>query len=56
MTIAKRIIVTGDFLRPSPNKFRPTQNENIRWLAQLLNVPVTMATGLPVQEVGWDDN
>lgn len=56
MTIAKRIIVTGDFLRPSPHKFRPTQNENIRWLAQLLNVPVTMATGLPVQEVIWDDN
>lgn len=56
MTIPKRVIISGDFLRPSPHSFNATQAENIRWLAQLLNVPVTMATGLPVQEVVWDDN
>lgn len=56
MSTPNRILVTGDFLRPSPYAFRSTQNENIRWLAQLLTVPLGMATGLPVTDVLWDDN
>lgn len=50
-----RILFSGDFFRPSPASFRPTQHENIRWLAQLLGVPVSMASGLPCSEVVWDD-
>jgi hypothetical protein len=51
-----RIVFTGDFMRPSPDAFRPTQHENIRWLAQLLAIPVSMAIDLPQHIVSWDDD
>lgn len=51
-----RIVVTGDFLRPGAAALRPTQNENIDWLAKLLRVPLEMATDLPLETVAWDDN
>lgn len=34
---------------------RPTQHENIQWLYQLLQVPVSLATGLPCEIVHWDN-
>lgn len=52
----KRIVFTGDFLRPAPFQFRPTQHENIVWLAKLLDVPLEMALGLPRETVVWDNN
>lgn len=54
--VIKRIVFTGDFLRPAPYEFRPTQHENIVWLAKLLDVPLEMATGLPRETVVWDNN
>ncbi|UWR24425.1 hypothetical protein [Sulfitobacter sp. S190] len=50
-----RIIFTGDFLRPSDAQLRPTQHENIRWLAQTLSVPLHRACGLPQEVVHWDE-
>lgn len=55
MTV-RRIVFTGDFLRPSVDKWRPTQHENIQWFAELLRVPVQMATGLPTEMVHWDNH
>ena len=52
----KRIVFTGDFLRPSVSALRPTQHENILWLSKLLEVPLQMATGLPCEIVHWDNN
>lgn len=52
----KRIVVSGDFLRPSVAQMRPTQHENIQWMHRLLEVPLQMATGLPVEIVHWDNN
>ncbi|MAE77461.1 MAG: hypothetical protein CMJ85_11390 [Planctomycetes bacterium] len=52
----RRIVFSGDFLRPSVAELRPTQHENIRWLAQLLETPLRMATGLPCETVHWDNN
>jgi hypothetical protein len=53
---ATRIVFTGDFLRLSDGGLRPTQHENIQWLYQLLQVPLSMATGLPTSIVHWDNN
>ena len=53
---ARRIVFSGDFLRPFASAFRPTQHENITWLYRLLRTPVEMATGLPTQVVHWDNN
>ena len=50
-----RIIVTGDFLRPSVGGLRPTQHENIRWLAQSLAAPLRLACDLPQAVVLWDN-
>lgn len=51
-----KIIFTGDFLRPSAGGLRPTQHENILWLAKVLEVPLRLATGLPSEIVHWDTN
>jgi hypothetical protein len=53
---ARRIVFSGDFLRPSVAALRPTQHENIQWLYRLLKTPVEMATGLPASIVHWDNN
>ncbi|WP_299031754.1 hypothetical protein [uncultured Sulfitobacter sp.] len=52
----RRIVFSGDFLRPSIGGLRPTQHENIQWLYQLLKVPLEMATGLKAEIVHWDNN
>jgi len=52
----ERIVFTGDFLRPSVGGLRPTQHENIDWLAKVLQMPVGMASGLPCETVHWDNN
>lgn len=52
----RRILFSGDFLRPSAAELRPTQHENIMWLYRLLDVPVRMATDLPTGIVHWDNN
>lgn len=51
----KRIVFSGDFLRPAVSGLRPTQHENIQWLYQLLKVPLEMATGLHSEIVHWDN-
>lgn len=49
----KRIVFTGDFLRPNVAGDRPTQHNNIRWLQNLLATQISMATGLPQSVVSW---
>lgn len=50
----KRIVFTGDFLRPSWDGKAPTQHYNIQWCRDLLGRQIAMATGLPVEMVVWD--
>lgn len=52
----RKIVFTGDVLRPSAGGLRPTQHENIAWLAKLLGTPLSLATGLPSEVVNWDNN
>lgn len=52
----RRIIFTGDFLRPSAGGMRPTQHENIAWLSKLLDVPLALATSLPRETVHWEND
>lgn len=58
VALPRRITFTGDFLRLAAvapaGRPRPTQHENIFWLAQLLREPLQQATGLPVETVHWD--
>lgn len=50
----RRVVFTGDFLRPNVMGDRPTQHNNIRWLQNLLATPIAMATGdLPQSVVSW---
>jgi hypothetical protein len=49
----KRIVFTGDFLRPSVAGTRPTQHNNIRWLKNLVAAQIDMATRLPQSVVSW---
>ena len=50
----KRVVFTGDFMRPSPDGSRPTQHHNIRWLCNLLSSQISMATGLPHEVLSWN--
>lgn len=58
----KRIVVTGDFLRPidiaAPSKagsnFRPSQTENIEWFHRLIRRRLVEASGLPVDSIAWN--
>lgn len=50
-----KIIFTGDFLRLSVAGFKPTQHENIQWLADLLERPLSLASNLPIEVVNWDN-
>lgn len=52
--IPKRVVFSGDFLRPSPAQLRPTQHENIRWLRNLVSTQIRMATGLEHEAFGWN--
>jgi len=49
----RRIVVTGDVLRPGDAAFRPAQTENILWLHRLLRGQLAAATGVPVEAVAW---
>lgn len=49
----RRIVFTGDFLRPGSNRWRPTQHFNVRWVQQLFGTQIAQATGLPVETVIW---
>lgn len=59
MAAYKRIVVTGDVLRPasySPSKL-PTSSQkgNIRWLYTLIRRSLSQASGLPVEMVQWGE-
>jgi len=49
----RRIVFTGDFLRPNPAGDRPTQHHNIRWLRNLVSSQLAMATRLPHSVFSW---
>ncbi|SFK68175.1 hypothetical protein [Falsiroseomonas stagni] len=52
--MTRRVIITGDLLRPQEEAFRPAQRDNIRWFHRLVRRPLAAATGLPVETVLWD--
>ncbi|WP_270938760.1 hypothetical protein [Falsiroseomonas oryzae] len=49
----RRIVLTGDVLRPQEEAFRPAQTGNILWLHRLLRRPIAAASGLEVQALAW---
>ncbi|NKC31370.1 hypothetical protein [Falsiroseomonas selenitidurans] len=53
--MARRILVTGDLLRPQDKVFKPSQNGNIQWFHRLVRRPLTAASGLPVEALLWDE-
>lgn len=52
--MTRRVLITGDLLRPQDEAFRPAQRDNIRWFHRLVRRPLAAATGLPVETVLWD--
>lgn len=52
----RRIIVTGDVLRPTPEQQVSAQRSNIHWLGHLLNKPLQSATGLSVEIASWGED
>jgi len=50
----RRVVFSGDVLRPGEAAFRPAQTENILWFHRLLRGQLAAATGLPVAAVTWD--
>lgn len=50
----RRIVVTGDVLRPRQDAFLPQLTGNILWLHRLLRRPLATATGLEVQALAWE--
>lgn len=53
MSIIKKIIITGDFLRVN-NTGHSSQNINIRWLYFLLQPSLQLITSLPVEPLYFD--
>ena len=51
--MTRRILLTGDLLRPGDEVFRPAQTGNILWLHRLLRRPIAAACGLPVEALAW---
>lgn len=51
----RRLLVTGDVLRPRADAFLPESSGNIHWLHRMLRRPLAAATGLPVAALAWDD-
>jgi hypothetical protein len=49
----KRLILTGDVLRPQDEAFRPAQNGNIAWLHRLIRRPVSAAAGVELETLEW---
>lgn len=50
----KRILFTGDFFRPNAAGTNPTQHHNIRWLRNLLENQLKMATGFSSSTICWN--
>ena len=53
--MTRRILVTGDLLRPQDKAFKPSQNGNIQWFHRLVRRPLAAATGLEVRALLWDE-
>lgn len=51
--MTRRIVLTGDLLRPADELFRPAQTGNILWLHRLLRRPIAAASGLEVEALAW---
>jgi hypothetical protein len=51
--MTRRIVLTGDLLRPGDEVFRPAQTGNILWLHRLLRRPIAAASGLEVEALAW---
>ncbi|WP_338662848.1 hypothetical protein VQH23_22225 [Pararoseomonas sp. SCSIO 73927] len=49
----RRIVFTGDVLRPGENGFRPGQTENILWFHRLVRAQAAAASRLEVPVVTW---
>ena len=52
---AKKVIITGDVLRPAETVFRPAQSSNIRWFSSLVRRSVQRVTGLAAEVVTWGE-
>lgn len=51
--MTRRIVLTGDLLRPGNEAFGPAQTGNILWLHRLLRRPIAAASGLEVEALAW---
>jgi hypothetical protein len=51
--VTRRILLTGDFLRPLDDSFRPSQTGNILWLHRLLRRAIGNATGTVPEAMAW---
>jgi hypothetical protein len=49
----RRIVFTGDVLRPADTAFRPGQTENILWFHRLVRGQAAAASRCPVEVVTW---
>jgi hypothetical protein len=49
----RRIVFTGDVLRPADAAFRPAQTENILWFHRLVRGQAAAASRCPVEAVTW---
>lgn len=49
----RRILLTGDLLRPGDEAFKPAQTGNILWLHRLLRRPIAAAAGVEVEALAW---
>lgn len=50
---ASRILITGDFLRPWPDRPQPYTIPNANWLGRLLRYPLSQVSDLPVEVLHW---
>lgn len=51
--MTRRIVLTGDLLRPADELFRPAQTGNILWLHRLLRRTIAAVSGLEVDALAW---
>jgi hypothetical protein len=51
--VTRRIVLTGDLLRPQDEAFKPAQTGNILWLHRLLRRPIGAAAGCEVEALAW---
>ena len=51
--MTRRIVLTGDLLRPGDEAFGPAQTGNILWLHRLLRRPIAAASRLEVEALAW---